>query len=223
MKLILVPTDMSETASHALRYASALAYRFDAHLLVIYADPAMPTDAARELLELHIERNVSPRVSYEAGVFAQSPAHAIVEQACDTGADLIVMGTHGRTGLRRLIVGSVTEAVIRRATVPVIVVNAYSSEQAALKTVVASSFEMLLPKELLDCTEIKAVFYPISAEEIVDFARRNRADLIALDVTAAGKSVQKILHLSACPVLTLNEHTMRTDRERQTTTAAAVW
>lgn len=153
MKLILVPTDMSETAAHALRYAGALADRFNAHLLVLYADPFTPSvdfagttafavrreeliEATREQLELHVEQNVKPSIPYDARVLAQSTVDAIVEQACDTGADLIVMGTHGRTGLRRLIIGSVTEAVIRLATVPVIAVNSLSSEKPLIEKVV---------------------------------------------------------------------------------------
>src|SRR5262245_37857541 len=126
MKLILVPTDMSETAGHALRYASALCERFHAHLLVIYADAFLPPvdlagvsvlpvrrdalmESAREQLELHVEQNVPPSLPYDIRVLAQSPVDAILEQACDTGADLIVMGTHGRSGFRRIILGSITE------------------------------------------------------------------------------------------------------------------
>jgi nucleotide-binding universal stress UspA family protein len=144
---------MSETAAHALRYAGALADRFNAHLLVLYADPFTPSvdfagttafavrreeliEATREQLELHVEQNVKPSIPYDARVLAQSTVDAIVEQACDTGADLIVMGTHGRTGLRRLIIGSVTEAVIRLATVPVIAVNSLSSEKPLIEKVV---------------------------------------------------------------------------------------
>jgi len=144
---------MSETAAHALRYASALAERYDAHLLVIYADPFVPPvdfagvsalslrredliESAREQLELHVEQNVDRDVPYDARVVAQSPVEAILEQACDTGADLIVMGTHGRSGVRRLIIGSITEAVIPLATVPVIAVNFAASEHVKVSRVV---------------------------------------------------------------------------------------
>jgi len=267
MKLILVPTDMSDTAAHALRYASALAQRFDAHLLVLYADAFTPPvdfggttamtmlrdeiESAHEQLELHVEQNVAPSVPYDARVLAQSPVDAILEQACDTGADLIVMGTHGRSGLRRLIIGSVTEAIIRLASAPVIAINSFSGEQPAINKVVApvtfttSSLEVLryaaafandaslllfrgvegsevkdtinelialqdwIPSELRGRAEMKVVPRPMTAEDIVDFAKRNDAGLIAVGVPTAPKLLEKLLHLSACPVLTLNERTVR--------------
>lgn len=153
-KLIVVPTDFSEPAAHALRYASALAERFGSHLLVIYADPFIPPidssgtaanafsqyasqmiEETRERLEIHAEQNISPRVPYDARVVVASPVNAIIEEACDAGADLIVMGTHGRTGLRLLLVGSVTEGVIRSATTPVIAVNSTTAETAGVHKV----------------------------------------------------------------------------------------
>lgn len=148
-KLILVPTDFSETAAHALRYASALAERFGAHLLVIHADSfvpvvdftAMPADLfcevqdsmvenAREVLQAHAEENIGAGVPFELRVITGSAREAIAAQIRESGADLVVMGTHGRTGMNRLLFGSVTEAVMRTATVPVIVVNPGASERA---------------------------------------------------------------------------------------------
>jgi nucleotide-binding universal stress UspA family protein len=152
-KLILVPTDFSEPAAHALRYASALGERFGAHLLLLYADPfVLPMDFSttaatvaigcdqmieetRERLQAYAEENISTRVLFDVRVIADSPVDAIIGQACDVGADLIVMGTHGRTGVRRLIVGSVTEAVIRLATTPVIAVNSAAGESAEVQKV----------------------------------------------------------------------------------------
>lgn len=145
-KLILVPTDFSETAAHALRYASALALRLDACLLVVHADLFIPpidvmgtgafdlsreemvTDA-REMLLQHVEVNVDRRVPFDTRVLVAPPVDAILDTAYESGAQLIVMGTHGRTGLRRLFVGSVTETVMRSSTVPVIALNETSSEQ----------------------------------------------------------------------------------------------
>lgn len=152
-KLILVPTDFSEPAAHALRYASALGERFGCHLLVIYADSFvlpidLPTDSApiplsreqmieeaREALQRHAEQNISERVPFDTQVIAESPVNGIVGHACDAGADLIVMGTHGRSGFRRLLVGSIAEAVMREATVPVIAVNAFASTGASVRKV----------------------------------------------------------------------------------------
>ncbi|HUJ14291.1 MAG TPA: universal stress protein [Thermoanaerobaculia bacterium] len=268
MKLILVPTDMSETAAHALRFASAMAQRLDAHLLVLYSDTFMPPfdfgaaaaftirreeliDSAREQLELHVEQNVNPSVPYDARVLAQSPIDAILEQACDTGADLIVMGTHGRAGIRRLIIGSVTEAVIRLATVPVIAVNAFSGESPSIDKIVvpvtfdSPSLEALryagalaggaslllyrgiegtkvpnaineviaiedwIPRDLRGRASMKIVNTPMTAEEIAEYAKVNGAGLIAAGVPSSPHLIENLLHVSPCPVLTLNERTVR--------------
>jgi len=141
MKLILVPTDFSEMASRALRYAATLADQSGAHLLVLYADNfTIPVDYtttaaqvaigsqqladnAREELQKYTELNVGPNVPFDVRVVIGSPTTAILNEVHETGADLIVMGTHGRSGVRRLIVGSVTDAVVRMATVPVLTVN----------------------------------------------------------------------------------------------------
>ncbi|MER3460845.1 MAG: hypothetical protein C4303_06950 [candidate division GAL15 bacterium] len=61
-------------------------------------------------------------------------AHAILDAAERFGADLIVMGTHGRTGLQRVLLGSVAEAVLRRSRVPVMVVPARATERARPET-----------------------------------------------------------------------------------------
>lgn len=153
-KLILVPTDFSAPAAHALRYATSLAERFGAHLLVIYADTfTIPVDftataaasfdlpreamieEAREQLEGHAEQCISTRVPYDVRVVVDGPVAAIVGQARETGADLIVMGTHGRTGMRRLLMGSVTEAVIRVAPVPVLSVGPTAAETGSIARV----------------------------------------------------------------------------------------
>lgn len=122
-KLILVPTDFSAPSAQALRYGAALAERFSAHLLVIYADLFAPPEPAREQLQTFAEVNIPAAVPYDVRVVVSTPIEAIVAQASEIGASLIVMGTHGRTGLRRLLVGSVTEAVMRLAPVPVVIVQ----------------------------------------------------------------------------------------------------
>ena len=141
MKLILVPTDFSEPATRALRFASKLAEESGAHLLVLYADTfEIPIDYtstaaqvalgsqqlaenAREELQTYTELHVPANVPFDVRVVINSPVNAILDQARQSGAELIVMGTHGRTGIRRLFLGSVTEAVVRLSTVPVLTVN----------------------------------------------------------------------------------------------------
>lgn len=153
-KLILVPTDFSAPAAHALRYASNLAEKFDAHLLVVYADLFMVPvdftasaagafdiardamiDTAGEQLRAHAEQCISASVPYDTRVIVSSPVSAIADQVRETGADLIVMGTHGRTGVRRLLLGSVTEAVMRMALAPVIAVNPRTAERVTIEKI----------------------------------------------------------------------------------------
>lgn len=154
-RLILVPTDLSDPAAHALRYASSLAERLGARLLVIYAEPFIPSTnftantagvfelsrdammaAARKELQQHAERNVRASVPFDLRVIVGEPPDAIVAQVTESGAELVVMGTHGRTGMSRLMVGSVTEAVMRIVPVPVIAVNPLASDTAEMEKVV---------------------------------------------------------------------------------------
>lgn len=140
-KLILVPVDFSAPSAQALRHAAALAERFSAHLLVLYADPFVPPidyltsaaafdvprdvriEAACEHLQSFTRLHVPHGIPLDLRVLVDTAADAILTQAEESGADLIVMGTHGRTGIRRLFVGSVTEEVMRRAPVPVLSVR----------------------------------------------------------------------------------------------------
>jgi len=151
-KLILVATDFSKAAAHALRYASALAERTRARLVVIYADEFIPPLGettieaslatrrigqliadAQEKLITHVEENVSPYVPFDARVIVDSTVSSIVNEANESGADLLVMGTHGRTGVRRLIVGSVCESVMRAVSIPVMAVSAAAADHESLE------------------------------------------------------------------------------------------
>jgi len=140
-KRIVVPTDFGEPAANALRYASSLAARSGASLVILHADAFIPAidfteipagefdfaqrqlvEMARLRLEAHARANVNPLVSYHIHVAINDPANAIV-QASESGVDLLVMGTHGRTGVKRMIFGSVTADVMRLASVPVLAVT----------------------------------------------------------------------------------------------------
>lgn len=152
---ILVPTDFSDTASHALRYASDLARRLGASLTVLYSDSFAPPieysatgggwDAnsldelkgrAEEQLQGDARTNIDRSVLYDTVVRVAMPREGILAQARESGAGLIVMGTHGRTGFRRLMIGSVTESVMRRAEVPVLAVPSSSATSSSMKTIV---------------------------------------------------------------------------------------
>lgn len=148
-KLILVPADFSDASAHALRYASALGERFGAHLLVIYVDTFLPPldpstgapsvitqaemiELARLQLTTFVRKNVNARVEYDARVVNSGELDAVLDQVRVSGANLIVMGSHGRSGVRRLLFGSLTVAVMQSATVPVIAVNESTAETGAV-------------------------------------------------------------------------------------------
>ncbi|MBW2279402.1 MAG: universal stress protein [Deltaproteobacteria bacterium] len=134
---LLVPTDFSDTAQGALRFAQAIAAKSGGTLLLQHASHipiSLETDAFRldapvfEGLEREAQRKLAEvekglDVATESFVTRGIPDVEIVEQAREQGADLIVMGTRGRTGLAHLLLGSTAERVIRRATAPVISVG----------------------------------------------------------------------------------------------------
>jgi nucleotide-binding universal stress UspA family protein len=140
MKLnrILVPLDGSALAESALEQAAELAAQNGATLVLLRAAEAHtfpgadPTEAqvqvvreAEEYLAAVADRlRRDGRSKVETGVWYGSPAAAIVEAARLRRADLIVMSTHGRSGLGRLILGSVAESVLRGTPVPILLLRA---------------------------------------------------------------------------------------------------
>ncbi|WP_254765138.1 universal stress protein [Natrinema marinum] len=136
---ILVPTDGSPEVERALEYAFELAHTHDATVRALYVVnvtgySGLPMETALEGISdaLHeegraaVERvaDLAPAdIAVETEVREGSPSHAIVAAADPSECDLIVMGTHGRGGIDRLLLGSVTECVVRRAAVPVLTVQ----------------------------------------------------------------------------------------------------
>jgi nucleotide-binding universal stress UspA family protein len=149
MRTILHPTDFSERSRHALQVAAALARDHGARLLLLhiaelpaaaYGEAVVMLDRAAYASEVQVQLDRLPvplppeRVERRLAL-APSPAPEIVCVAEETPCDLIVMGTHGRTGLRRALLGSVAEQVMRRAPCPVLTVKvpfpAAQAEEAA--------------------------------------------------------------------------------------------
>jgi nucleotide-binding universal stress UspA family protein len=137
MKLsrILCPVDFSEPSKRALQYALAVARWHESEITVLHVEDALlhaATVEAGGYPEL-IERNDQElqRFVDDAGgkdrhvrvhVATGRAVSGILEHAAHDGSDLIVMGTNGRTGLARAVLGSVTEAVVRHASVPVLTI-----------------------------------------------------------------------------------------------------
>jgi nucleotide-binding universal stress UspA family protein len=127
---ILCATDFSGFSERALQHAVQLARWFDAgvtalHVLPLSAASADPAPAAcREDAHRRLEAFVAPRLydgaPIETAIAFGDPARAIEAAAESLPADLVAMGSHGLSGWDRLVLGSTTEKVIRRATVPVL-------------------------------------------------------------------------------------------------------
>ena len=132
-KNILFLTDFTEASQTALAYALGLAKHFGAQVYPAHAcDPVILTETAAPDILDEVEENSRRRLNDLAKdnniagtpLFARGPvADAVPGWINDHGIDLIVMGTHGRKGLKHFLLGSVAEAVFRHATCPVLTVG----------------------------------------------------------------------------------------------------
>ena len=131
---ILAPTDLSELSRVGLEYALELARGWGAEVTVYYVANAaeLANDKATSLPDLmkkhqtalarFVNENFAellPLVEVRQKVEIGSPAANILDEGRKEGSDLIVMSTHGRTGLSHVLMGSITEQVVRNAVCPV--------------------------------------------------------------------------------------------------------
>jgi nucleotide-binding universal stress UspA family protein len=145
---VLVPVDFSPYAEHALEYAVALAKTLHARLTLLHVIEPLPLSRDATIAFPHaylqeLESTAQHQLeqvlarAQEAGLHATTaivhgvPFQGIVDAAREQQADLIVMGTHGRTGLRHVLVGSVAEKVVRLAPCPVLVTRGTSEAPEA--------------------------------------------------------------------------------------------
>ncbi len=157
LKRILFPTDFSECADAAAAYACDLANRYDAELLVLHVihdatldvpdfgmGLAFPgylenipqrrkeiTSAVQQSLDLLISKFPEGSKAANGHVKFGNPISEILEFAETQNIDLIVMGTHGRTGFSHAILGSVAERVLRHAHCPVLTIRGDQADEAA--------------------------------------------------------------------------------------------
>ncbi|HXI83956.1 MAG TPA: universal stress protein [Verrucomicrobiae bacterium] len=120
---MLVAYDGSEESSKALRAAIALAPALGVKMTITMVAALGGEDAAAALLEKAKQRALSGNVKANVEVLHGDPEEEILELRETIGADLIVMGAYGHTRIRELILGSTTSHVIRKATVPVLLVR----------------------------------------------------------------------------------------------------
>jgi len=135
----LVPLDFSEYANQALDYAIHLAGKLDARLTLLHVIQSLPLggvdmgvtvpytymqELEAEIMESmndYLQRVTAAGLEGEITVVHGVPFHEIIELAKNQHVDLIIMGTHGRTGFQHVLLGSVAEKVVRMAPCPVLV------------------------------------------------------------------------------------------------------
>jgi len=138
IKKILVGTDFSDCSDYALDYALMLSKLFGAEVLLLHIIESFSysmtesltvvgheralTATATALLENALKRLLDQGCRAESHLGHGSPYREIIKQAEDAESDLIVVGTHGRSGVEHLLLGSVAEKVVRLASCPVLTV-----------------------------------------------------------------------------------------------------
>jgi nucleotide-binding universal stress UspA family protein len=137
IRTILCPTDFSPCSENAFHMACALARDFGARVLVVHVVPPMvvpsilpavppPPLEDTEEPRARLAQMTAPagNVAVERLLFEGDPTEDILKVACERPCDLIVMGTHGRSGVGRLLMGGTAEAVLRGAPCPVLTLRA---------------------------------------------------------------------------------------------------
>jgi universal stress protein A len=174
LRSILCPIDFSDQSRHALRWAEALASRHKSRLIVLTAVDPLLAEAARVRLGLDLAttetepalrefmRTTLPEESTrrDDAVFQVQigdPADVIVDTATRENVDLVVMGTHGLGGFRKWLLGSTTERLLRRTTIPVLAIPAVGGESAILNARVAQLTGLVLAATDFSDTSVHAV------------------------------------------------------------------
>jgi universal stress protein A len=156
IKKILVGTDVSEGAGLALEWARSLGQQLGAkiHLLNVVEDPyiaaawseayMLDVPALGRQLLAHARERLSAIVQTDPAMIVSEavpgrPVDAIVEKAEALGVDLIVLGSHGRSGFTRMMMGSVAERVVRTATCPVVVIHGQPKDTPAKAATIVKS------------------------------------------------------------------------------------
>ena len=222
---VLVATDMSKASLPALRYARLFAGAFGAKLLVVYSDPIVypidtigpsqamfimrtPDEDERlrsELVE-HARCELTGR-DFDVELTAGQPIDAILESATERSADLIVTGTHLREGWRRLLLGSVSDAVQHRSRCPVLTVRSDRDGEPRIHTIVcpidAGDQALAIAVRLAELFEARLT------RDLAD----NNAGLAVI-----GAADERFIRTARCPVLVVppvkKESTHENQRER---------
>jgi nucleotide-binding universal stress UspA family protein len=141
-KTILFATDFSESSDYAFQYAYALARKFEARLLLMHVinEPVdlrgfyVPhisfekleeeiEEGAKKMMEKFCRTHIHDFDNYETLIVPGIPYDEVIKKATENSADLIVLGTHGRTGLDHVLFGSTAEKIVRKSPVPVMTIR----------------------------------------------------------------------------------------------------
>ncbi|SEA46872.1 Universal stress protein family protein [Desulfuromusa kysingii] len=144
---VLTAIDFSDSSDNAFQMALSLAKSFSAKLLVVHVinEPVdlrgfyVPhisfekleeeiEEGAHKMMESFCRKNLAEFKNYECHIVAGLPFEQIIQQADEKSADLIVIGTHGRTGFDHVLFGSTAEKVVRKSKVPVLTVRLEEEE-----------------------------------------------------------------------------------------------
>jgi len=147
LKNILFPIDFSDCSQKAFPYALDMARKFDArlHLLFVAQDLSylsMDDTATQQWLDMTSQialsgeeqmedfctKNLADFAQYKTKVVIGNPKEKILRYAKDASIDMIIMATYGRTGTDRILMGSVTDWVVKNAVTPVLTVNPFKSK-----------------------------------------------------------------------------------------------
>lgn len=232
-KRILCAVDFSAHSRRALDHAVAIARWYEARVTALYVfstaplaavgpgalafEPLVLTDTDRERLVSDVREfaaaESAPGVAIDAAVREGFPATEIVEYARTIDADLLVLGTHGRSGVERLLLGSVAERVLRRAGCPVLTVPAGQPDAVAagfpiFKTIVCP----------IDFSEASM----LALEYALSLARESDAHLTILHVASFSLEQTMLDTAAAEGGMTVAEFRRRTERDLEARLHATV-
>jgi nucleotide-binding universal stress UspA family protein len=182
---ILCPIDFSDYSRRALDHAVAIARWYGSTITVLHVFSAAPVAAYRPgppgfeafvmtrvdrdllLVEMKrfIEQESTPEVAIETSIREGSPASEILKLAAEVKADLLVTGTHGRSGFERLLLGSIVEKVLRKASCPVLTVSPRLPDAVPASPVLFK--RILCPVDFSDCSR-QALNYAMSLAQEAD-------------------------------------------------------
>jgi len=186
-KRILVPTDFSEPSKRAITYAVALAAKFSGRVSLIHIEPsAWPADvdtlpliikrrnyldAAQAWLEKFRDKALPPTQRGDVFVATGTPYSEVVRHAQANATDLIVVATHGYTGLKHMLLGSTAEHLVRHARCPVLTIRQVDRRRTAKPEI----RKILVPTDFSDYSRR-------SLEQAVEWAKHLDAKIILLHV-----------------------------------------